>query len=198
MANKIKYGLKNVHVAIATIDPATNTASYDNENIIPIPGAVNISLDPQGENTPFYADNIVYYLSVSNNGYEGDLEIALIPEEFATKILGDVKDANGVLVEKANVSPVHFAMMFQFEGDAKATRHVLYNCVASRPPVEGQTKEDTITPQTETLTITATPIHNTVLDADIVKGRTGDTTTTEQYNSWFESVYQPAAPTVEP
>ena len=32
--------------------------------------------DPQGESEPFYADNIVYYTSVANNGYEGDLELA--------------------------------------------------------------------------------------------------------------------------
>ncbi len=196
MANKIKYGLKNVHYAIATINAADNTATYGDP--VAIPGAVNLSLDPQGENTPFYADNIVYYLTLANNGYEGDLEIAYIPESFAKDVLGDIEDAKHVLVENANATPVHFALLFQFEGDAKATKHVIYNCVAARPNVEGATKEDTVTPQTETLSLTATPIYSSALSHEIVKARTGDTTDTTTYEDWFESVYQPTAPTNQP
>lgn len=196
MANKIKYGLKNVHYAIATINAEDNTATYGEP--VAIPGAVNLSLDPQGENTPFYADNIVYYLTLANNGYEGDLEIAYIPESFAKDVLGDIDDGKHVLVENANATPVHFALLFQFEGDAKATKHVIYNCVAARPNVEGATKEDTVTPQTETLSLTATPIYSSALSHEIVKARTGDTTDTTTYEDWFESVYQPTAPTNQP
>lgn len=196
MANKIKYGLKNVHYAIATINAEDNTATYGEP--VAIPGAVNLSLDPQGENTPFYADNIVYYLTLANNGYEGDLEIAYIPESFAKNVLGDIDDGKHVLVENANATPVHFALLFQFEGDAKATKHVIYNCVAARPNVEGATKEDTVTPQTETLSLTATPIYSSALSHEIVKARTGDTTDTTTYEDWFESVYQPTAPTNQP
>lgn len=196
MANKIKYGLKNVHYAIATIDPEDNTATYGTP--VAIPGAVNLSLDPQGENTPFYADNIVYYLTLANNGYEGDLEIAYIPDSFAKTVLGDLDDAKHVLVENANATPVHFALLFQFEGDAKATKHVIYNCVAARPNVEGATKEDSVTPQTETLSLTATPIYSEALAHEIVKARTGDTTDSTTYGAWFEAVYQPTAPVTTP
>ena len=52
-----------------------------------IPGAVSISLDAEGDSTPFYADGIVYFRSVANNGYSGDLQMALIPEWFRTEIL---------------------------------------------------------------------------------------------------------------
>lgn len=47
---------------------------------------VSISLDAEGETNPFYADGIVYYRKVANNGYSGDLEIALIHEWFRTEI----------------------------------------------------------------------------------------------------------------
>ena len=69
-----------------------------------IPGAVSISLDAEGDSSPFYADGIVYFRSTANNGYSGDLEIALIPEWFRTDILKETLDKNGVLVESSNVT----------------------------------------------------------------------------------------------
>lgn len=187
--NKIKYGIKNVYYAVATI-AADGTATYDTP--VAMPGAVNISLDAQGDTTPFYADNIVYYTSVANNGYEGDLELAKVPESFYTDVLGYVADKNDILYEDANASPVHFALTFEFEGDSHAKRHVLYNCVASRPTIEGSTKEDSIEPQTETITITATTVYNNAVDKDIVKASATPTEAT-QYNAWNTTIYQPVA-----
>jgi phi13 family phage major tail protein len=184
--NKIKYGIKNCYYAVATI--ATNgSATYGTP--VALPGAVSISLEPQGESEPFYADNIVYYTSVANNGYEGDLELAKIPESFLTDVLGYAADGNGVLYEDANAPAVHFALMFQFEGDAHAKRHVMYNCTATRPAVNGNTKEDSITPATETITVTATTIYNATLNKDIVKASCTPTEAT-QYNGWLTTVYQ--------
>lgn len=182
--NKIKYGIKSVFYAKATIG-SDNSATYDTP--VALPGAVSLSLDAQGETTPFYADNIVYYTSVSNNGYEGDLELARIPESFYKDILGYTEDAAGVLYEDANAPVVHFALGFQFEGDVSAKRHWLYNCVASRPSLSGQTKEEAIEPQTETISITATTI--SALSKDVVKASC-NTSETTAYSSWFSAVYQ--------
>lgn len=187
-ANKIKYGIKNVYYAVATIDN-TGAATYDTP--VAIPGAVSISLSAQGENSPFYADNIVYYTTIANNGYEGDLEVARLPDSFYEDVLGNVVADNDLVYEDANASPIHFALMFQFEGDASARRHVMYNCVATRPDVAGSTKEDTITPETETLSITATSIYVSALDTDVVKAylNEGDT----GYSTFFSAVLQPTA-----
>ena len=190
MANKIKYGIKNAYYAVATIGD-NNTATYGTP--VALPGAVSLALDQEGENNIFYADNIAYFSAYGNDGYTGSMELALIPDAFRTEVLGEVLDNKGVLVENQNAETVHFALLFQFEGDKKATRHVMYNCTASRPSVNGSTKEATITPETETINITATSIHVEALDMDIVKARTGDDTDAATYNGWTSAVYIPAA-----
>ncbi|WP_018659228.1 major tail protein [Allofustis seminis] len=183
MANKIKYNLKNVHVAKLT----ESRGSYTYETPVSIPGAVSISLDAEGESTPFYADGIVYFRSLANNGYSGDLEMALIPEWFRVNILKETLDANSVLVENAGIAETEkFALLFEFDGDVNAIRHVLYNCSASRPSIESETKEDTIEPGTETLSLTADPRED-----GLVKSRTGDSTKDEVYKNWYKKVYIP-------
>ena len=49
-------------------------------------------------------------------------------------------DANGVLIENAQVELESFALLFEFDSDQRHIRHVLYNCAASRPGIEGKTK----------------------------------------------------------
>ena len=185
MANKVKYGLKNVYYAKATLD-ADNVATYGTP--VAWPGAVNLSLDAEGGTTKFRADNIDYWIGQSNNGYSGDFESALIPDSFRRDILGDVVDSNGLLVENAEAKTTYFALLFQFEGDEKNTRHVMYKCSATRPSVSGQTTDEEIEPQTETLTITAASVHNSGLDLDVVKARCNEGDT--PYSTWFDAVYQ--------
>ena len=189
MGNKVKYNLKNVHAAKLTETVVDNETTFTYGTPRPIPGAVSISLDAEGESNPFYADGIVYFRSVTNNGYSGDLEMALIPEWFRTEILQEELDGKGVLVEKStNLESVKFALLFEFDGDVNCIRHVLYNCTSSRPSIESETKEDAIEPGTEKLSITADP------RADgLVKARTGDTTDAATYAGWYSAVYLPTA-----
>lgn len=186
--NKVKYGLCNVHFAkmTETYVASTNTYTYSYATPVALRGAVNLSMAAQGEQTPFRADNVDYYISSSNNGYEGDLELALVPDEFKIACLGASTDSNGILVEKTDDKAAAFALLFQFEGDEKARRHVLYNCKASRPDVASQTTDTSISPVTETLSIRATGRTGDGL----VKASTvdGDNTST-QYTGWFNAVY---------
>ena len=186
--NKVKYNLKNVHAAVLT---KGDDGTFTYATPVAIPGAVSLSLDAEGDSSPFYADGIVYFRSTANNGYSGDLEIALVPEWFRTDILQEKKDSNGVLIERSDVTEsVYFALLFEFDGDVNAIRHVLYNCTASRPSIESQTKESSIEPGTETLALTADPRED-----GLVKSRTGDDTSTATYNNWYKNVYVPSAVT---
>lgn len=189
MANKIKYGIKNLYYAVATI-AADGSATYGTP--VRWPGAVSIALDQQGESNPFYADDIVYYTSVANNGYNGDLETALVPDSFKVDVLGYIQDGNGALIENADAPVVHFALMGEFTGDVNGKRFVLFNNTSNRPSISGQTKEDSITPQTETVTITSTTVYDETLDKNIVKASV--TATDAPYDTWFDAVYQPSAP----
>ena len=96
------------------------------------------------------------------------------------------QDANKVLVENSNSETGSFALLFEFDGDVRKIRHVLYNCSASRPSIESKTNEDEKEVQTETLTVKARP-----LASGYVKAKTGDSTTDTVYNNWYKSVYEP-------
>lgn len=181
--NKVKFNIRNVYYAKLTIN---EDDSYEFDTPVPMPGAVSLSLDPNGEPSVFYADGYSYYTISNNQGYEGDLELALVPESFRKDILKETMDANNVLIESALADTEKFALLFEFDGDAKRIRHVLYNCTASRPNMESATKEDEIEVKTETLSITASP-----LQGGYVKAKTSDNADTPYYNNWFNKVYIP-------
>ncbi len=168
--NKVKFNLKNAHYAMLSVSEE-GEISYGTP--VSMPGSVSISLDANGEPENFYADGVAYYVINNNMGYDGDLELAMIPESFRTDALGEKLDDKGVL--------------FEFDGDQRHIRHVLYNCSASRPGIEGKTNEESREVQTETLTIKATP-----LPGGMVKAKTGDTTDAAVYNGWYAAVYMPA------
>ena len=163
--NKVKFNICNVHYALITVDEDGDVTFG---TPVAMPGAVSLSLEPNGEPSNFYADGYAYYTISNNMGYEGDLELAMVPESFRTDVLKESLDDNSVLVESANVETANFALLFEFDGDVKKIRHVLYNCSAARPNIESTTNEEEIEVQTETLAITAAPLAN-----GYVKARTG-------------------------
>lgn len=188
--NKIKYGLKNVYYAVATI-AANGSATYGTP--VAFPGAVSLSLSAEGERSPFYADDIEYWVGSANNGYSGSLEMARLIDAFKEQVLGYARDNKDVLYEDADAQAIHFALIFQFAGDQNNTRHVLYNCTCSRPEVSGSTKTETIEPQTETVDISAASIYVPALDKYIVKAETTEETASADYESFTTAVYIPVS-----
>ncbi len=181
--NKVTFGLKNVHVAPFTVTDSVITY----ETPYRLPGGIELSLEPRGEMTEFYADDVLYYSASNNQGYDGTLSIANIPEKFAIDALGEIKDATDmVLTEKATSKGKPFALLFEFDGDVKATRHVLFNCTANRPSVGSTTKTNTNEPNANELSFVASP-----RETDLsVKTKTTPTTPAAVYDAWYTEVYE--------
>lgn len=175
MANKIKYGISDVHYA-----PITTTGFG---TPVALPGAVSISLAAEGERSPFNADNVEYFVTNVNNGYTGTLEVALFDDDARVALLGEVLDNTSKnLYEKASGAEApKFALGFKVKGDAKDTCFWFYNCTLARPQVNAQTKADNIEPNTDTLDITCRPDANGYV-------RVKSTEDTASLSGWFTSV----------
>lgn len=152
--NKVRFGLKNVHVCSITEDAETITFGTP----VAWKGAKSLTLDPEGDTNTYYADNIAYFTTNTNNGYSGSLEMSEIPEKIEKMIFNTVTTEEGNLAEDANVLPNNVALMFQFDGDVSATKHIFYKVVFARPNVEGETKEESTDPKTTSMDIKAVPV----------------------------------------
>ncbi|PFS16383.1 phage tail protein [Bacillus cereus] len=183
--NKVQFGLKNVR--FATFEDKNGVVTFDAP--VPMPGGVELTFEPRGDLIEFYADDMLYYAASNNQGYDGTLSIANIPEKFAIDALGEQLDeVDGVLNELADAKGKPFALLFEFDGDKKATRHVMYNCAASRPTLASKTKTNSAEPNTNELKFVASPID--LNGKRVVKTKTTSNTTQAIYDGWYTEVYK--------
>lgn len=181
--NKVHYALTNVHIAKLTLDPETGTYTFEPPKRLP--GAISLDLAAQGDVVKLKADAMDYYVTHSNNGYEGDLNLAMVPDWFRQDILGDtLAEKDKVLIENSQSESASFALLFEFLGDARRRKHVLYNCSASRPSIKGENKDNQKEPDTEALTLSAVPLP----DGLVKTSTTADTPKTVD-DAWYTSVW---------
>lgn len=194
-ANKVKFGLKNVHYALVTETVATDgsgaiTSSYG--SLKALAGAVSLSLSSSASKSVFRADDSDYFVSYGQGGYEGDLEVARVNEDFLKDVLNLKADDDNILVEDSDAFKTvnYFALVFEFDGDQRQTKHCLYKCSASRPNIASQTTGEggSIEPQTETLTITAVPRADT---DKYIHLQTQESTSTAVVEAWYTAVPVP-------
>jgi len=178
MPSKVQFGIKNLHYAVMQSD-GTYAAP------VAVNGTVSINLTPVGEMTPFYADNILYYQSIGNQGYSGEIEIARVPDAMYSDIFGVTTDGAGIQIEDATVEPKPVALLFEIDGDAAERCYCLYNVTLGRPPVNSSTITDSKTPQTVSISLTAAP-----LASGIVLAKTGDNTYDSVKTLWYTLVYE--------
>lgn len=186
--NKVRFGLKNVYYALLTeaADSSTNN-SFGTPKAVP--GAVSMTMDSNGTDGTFYADNVAYYKTFANNGYTGSLEMARITDEMLEDVWGMTVE-NGILTEKNNVQPKPFALMFQISGDKNEELYVLYRVVpTSKPSMGSETVAEEVEPGTQTFDFQALPlVTGPSYQAGKVFGRTIESTSTAIRTAWFTDV----------
>lgn len=180
--NKVKFGLSNCVFA-----PETETDVYSDE-LIKIPGGVNLTREIQGEENNFYADNMVYYVTRVYQGYTGELEIATVTEEMEQKIFGDeIDETTGIMKESRDSKVVKGAFGFQIDGDEQNRRYWNYGVTISRPNTEASTTTESAEPQTDTCTISVTGLTN----SPVVGIKTSSKTPENVYNKFLDKVVMP-------
>ena len=83
--NKVEFGISNLHIGTFSTDEsgqATLGAPYH------LPGAKTLTLNPEGESSDAYADNVKYRAGFSDNGFSGSLEVMRFTTEFKKQFAG--------------------------------------------------------------------------------------------------------------
>lgn len=190
-ANKVKFGLKNVHYAIATETTTQGVTTTSYGSPVAFPGAVNLEVNPtSNDQSVFRADDSDYYIiSGATAGFDGSFECALVPEDFETDVLGMTTDNNGVLVESSTDEIKYVALLFEISGDNSGRRYLLPKVKFSKPGISAETTgSDGNQPKTVTLDLVASPRP----DDGFARIKTGDATDSQVYTNWFSAVYTPA------
>lgn len=156
MANKVEFGISNLHVGTYTDNNGTITLGTPYHQ----KGAVSFSPEESSDQNTFYADNIAYYATYSGGQIEGDLEVAMFDDEFKTQFLGYKTLTDGGLANVKNATKPSVYIAFQVEGDAESRKVILYNCALGAITREYATVEENIEPTTETISITATGVNS--------------------------------------
>lgn len=178
--NRVKYRLKRLYYAPATVDEETGDVAYATP--IRMPDAVSISLSPKGDLIVTYADAQEIILGRDNAGYDGEAELLRIQESFETDCLGSTKNADGTIDESEGDNSKPFALLFEFEGDKKGIRHCMFLCYASKQTLDGSNSESKA-PTNDKIAIKC----RARADGKI-KTKTGDDTTEDVYNNWYNAV----------
>lgn len=186
MTNKVTFGLKNVHYALATIAEDGTWTFADPKKL---EGAQEISTEIIGGSSQVYADDKVIATLVSNSGSNVSLKFTEIDDDFKKDIFGVLEDTNGNLVEIVNAETKTFALGYEIQGDAKARRIWYFLCTATPSGDASKSKADSIEANSISLNITARPIESSdKLIMRVIAGL-GDT----NYNTFLTTA--PALPT---
>jgi phi13 family phage major tail protein len=186
----VRYGISNAHYALYTEGTGSSLGTYATP--VAMKGATQLTLTPQGNTWTFYADDVAYETGSSNTGYEVSLTVAVFGDQAKIDLLGYATDANGVVYEPATAESHSCAFLWEFGGSKVKKRGLLYNVKFNRPTMTGNTKTDSVDPDTDELTGTAIgrdiTIGTTV--TNVIKASvTNETSTATRFNNWFSAVY---------
>ncbi|HOH58562.1 MAG TPA: hypothetical protein PLQ22_00950 [Bacilli bacterium] len=180
MSNKVTFGLKNVHYAVAT-PCEDDTWTYGEPK--KLTEAQELTAEVIAGKTDVYADDRILATLVSNSGSNITLKLTEIDDYVKVAVLGYEKDTNNNLIEVVNYRNKTFALGYEIQGDAKARRIWYFLCTASPVSDATKTKAESIEPNSVTLSITARSIEVGNLSVIRTIAKFGDA----NYNNFFTS-----------
>ena len=186
----VRFGISKAHYALYTDGTGGTAGTYATP--VPMQGATQLTLTPQGETWTFYADNIAYETGSSNTGYEVSVTIAVFGDQAKIDLLGYKTDSNGVVYEPADAEPASAAFLWEFDGSKVKKRGLLYDVKFNRPTMTANTKTDSVEPDTDEITGVAIGRDLTIDNAtvNVIKAScTNETATKAQFDAWFNAVY---------
>lgn len=162
---KVNFGLSNVYYAKITRDSSTGAITYGTK--VALPGAVSLTLDVDGDQSIFWADNSKYAVFNAGGGFTGTLALADVPDSVLTDLLGYVQGNDGAqtpantgLVDLANSTPSEFGLMFKVSSNTKATGFKYFCCTFGRLGQSANTTTDSTDPDTVELSVTVSSVDN--------------------------------------
>lgn len=183
--NKVEFGLEELHIGSYTVG-ADGTATLGEG--VAVPGMVSLSLEEDSELMKFFADNVIYYSDFVDKGEEGDLTMALFPDELKVNYFGYTEMEDGAIAKIKGVMANPFWMAFQGLGDKNKRRHVLYNCLGGPIKRERKTLGENKEVETEVSTISVNGDNKTgVVKLSYSEGDTG----------YADALTQPTIPAVK-
>lgn len=191
-ANKVHFGLKNVHYALITYTSGVPSWGTPKK----VPGAVNVSLTKESAETNFYADDVLYYYVTGNNGFSGSLEMADFPAQMRQDLWNmELSTTGKLLIEDIDAQPAEFALMFEIDGNKAPDRYCLFRCIASRPDITGATKSDSVEVQTQSCDLKVLPVIDPT-SASKIDGKTYYRTTADTPSGTYASFYSSVSTTL--
>lgn len=182
----VRFGLSNVHYA------AGSAGSY--ETPVALKGAVQLTTSPEGDSNTFYADNRAYFVTETNNGYTGTLEVAAANDDFLIAVLGyEEESTSGLTIETTEAQPTPVVLLFEVDGNEEKQRTALYGVTFSRIDSEANTRADSTEPDTVTLEFTAIGEQFTVdgETKNVVKATASSTDSGDAYKNFMTKVPEP-------
>lgn len=188
MEDKVLFGLSNLHFVEYEEDSSGNAVFGGDP--YHLPGAVKMALDPKTGEVTFKADNIDYFIDYSDDGYEGDLETAMFPDDFLTRFQNYIPTPKGGVSQVKQKRKKRVAMMFQGEGDTLGRRGILYNVTLGAVKREHETIGENKEPKTATMSFKVSGDKKTGIVKTVFKKGT------EGYDDIFTDPPLPVLPTV--
>lgn len=178
----VHFGISNCHFAIK------KTANYYTPPV-PMPGAIGMSVDPDINIITANVRTAIGTTSehptdIIDGGKKITLDIASLPIEFLTGILGYVQDDNGVLVEGKQVY-VPFALLYETQTNSTSTRYSLIECVCKKPKYDCTTMSNSVSVNTRQLEIMSYPCIDTGYYGKSISKNINQTV----FANWFKNVY---------